>query len=735
MTVQIKDSEHWRLSEVKLVLREDLRCSLHEYGGRSCYVVEDPDNSQFYRLGPREWTFVSFLDGKRSVGEALELAAESLGPKRLSSADAARLCRWLVQVNLAHPDSAPRPGRANTSSGRPASPGQRPSFNPFFARIPLCNPDRFLTVLLPWVKWAFSFHGFNLWLCLCSLGVCEVATGWPQFVACSADLLSPDHWIALVLIWSVLKVIHELAHGLVCKKYGGTVPAAGLTLILFSPIAYIDLTSCWRIRSKWQRIFASAAGMYVEWAIAAIAALIWSHTQPGTLNWIAHKVVLMTGLTTILFNVNPLMRFDGYYILSDLLGITNLYPRGQACLRYWGLRYLLGASVGPSPEAGRTGVIIKIYGVATLVWKVLVCISLGAVAATLFHGLGLLLTFVGVALWLGSPLLRLAKYLVRGSGGQRPNLLRAGFRLSLAAGCVAGVLMLPWPTGVVVPAVVEYAPLAVIRVDSPGFVQKVCVKDGEKVQPGQVLLVLTNEELQADRKGLDLEIDQCLLRQRIRYNDGELAKYQVETRNREALETKKRELEKRLGGLVLKAPIRGRVIGRELDCLKGRYLAAGTEVMAIGMENQKELLASLAQRDIDRLKASPESAVFVRIYGRSRPVEGGRLERLSPRATCLLRHPALGAQAGGPLAVRPKEVPAQYGQSEDASSGKYELLAPRFDARIAIPPQEAALLKAGERASVRFNWSYEAIGTRLARWLTDRIQRRLTRANRSRQAT
>ena len=162
-------------------------------------------------------------------------------------------------------------------------------------------------------------------VCLGAVGVLYV--DWQRFSAGSAGILAPGNWWSLAAAWFVLKLGHEISHAAVCKKYGGTVREMGLIFILFAPVAYVDVTSCWRFSSKWHRIHTAAAGMYAELFLAALAVFGWS-AESAVVQHLLHNVVFMASLTTILFNANPLMRFDGYYLLTDLVDVPNLYSQG-----------------------------------------------------------------------------------------------------------------------------------------------------------------------------------------------------------------------------------------------------------------------------------------------------------------------------------------------------------------------------------------------------------------------
>jgi putative peptide zinc metalloprotease protein len=700
-------------------LRIDLRCSLREFDGTPCYVVEDPLNSRFFRLGVREWTFISFLDGKNTVADAVELAAASLGPQAIAPAEAVRLCQWLAEVQLA---VAPIASGIDAGDARPGR-SRAVLASPFYLRIPLGNPDRALAAMLPWLQWAFGPQLFAIWLAVCAAGVYQILVDRQRFMASACDLFAPSHWPLLIAVWLVLKVVHELAHGLAAKQFKASVGSAGIVLIFFSPVAYIDVTAAWRIRSRWKRVAVSAAGMYVELGVAGLAALVWSETGPGWIHYLAHKVVLTAGLSTLLFNLNPLMRFDGYYILADLTGATNLYARGRAYVRYLGRRWLLGLSDAlPAEVQGHRW--IRVYGVLSFLWRVSACASLLVVSVALFRGLGVVLTAFAVAGWVLVPLVRLVRLLVVGHRHGTLSLWRATGRLGLAAGAVAAVLALPWPGRPAAPAVVEYAPLTHVRADVGGFVQRVYVEPGQEVAAGQTLAVLVNDDAAAELKSLTLEIEQSRIKSRIYQQDDELTKYQVELKTGQSLETKRQQLAQRMETLVLRAPRAGRVVTRNLAALEGTFLPAGAELLALGDENHKELQVSVGQEELEAFRATRAPAEIAVRGGPCLQTPCGAVAVL-PRAATEPLHPALGAHCGGPLAVHPVAPPAEAGTAPRPA--QFELLAPRFSARVSLTPGAACQLRAGQLATVSLARGQETIAGHLyrglTRWATEKLAR------------
>ena len=423
MEVQ-KDYAIRELGRLELRLRHDLVFTPHRTGTDAYYVVEDPVNSKFHRIGLAEYTFISLLDGHTSINDVLSMVAQVSPERAISENEAASICKWLVESGLAHTTESSQANQllAKAQTKERSVAVQR--WNPIVFRLPLFRPNRFFEKLLPALGWMHCRAAMAAGCLLTLIALYQVAASWDRFVVSSRGIFTPTNWLWLFLSWLALKFIHETSHGLVCKRYGGAVREAGVMFILFVPLAYVDVTDSWRFRSKWQRIQTAAAGMYCEMLVAAIACFIWNATDEGTLNNVCHNVMVMASFMTVLVNANPLMRFDGYYICSDLFEIPNLYSSGQQYLSYWAQKYLLGVPVSRPSWSRSRARLITMYGVAALGWRVIFCAGLIIAAATLFHGAGIVLAVLAVVLWAGLPAVRFAKYLLGGQSENAPNLSR-----------------------------------------------------------------------------------------------------------------------------------------------------------------------------------------------------------------------------------------------------------------------------------------------------------------------
>ncbi|MFV2067200.1 MAG: efflux RND transporter periplasmic adaptor subunit, partial [Pirellulales bacterium] len=535
----------------------------------------------------------------------------------------------------------------------------------------------------------------------------QVLTHWSRVVTSSRGVLSTERWLWIVVAWLVVKFVHELAHGIVCKRYGGSVRDAGVVLILGAPVAYMDVTSSWRFRSKWQRIHTAVAGIYIELLIAAGAAIVWSRVQAGVLSDLCFQVMILASVTTVLFNANPLMRFDGYYILSDLLELPNLYHESQQLLRHLVRKYVLGVHSNLSWNWIR-GAIYAIYGVAALAWRILVYCTIALAAASAFRGAGLIVAAVGIGLWIAPVTVGMIKYLVCGTAWEQPRRLRflmatgvIGTVLTMALACV------PWPCAYRAPAIVEYAPLAIVRAARDGFVREIRVEAGQDVEAGQVLVVLENEQLRREVSDLQIRVRQSKNQVRALRYEAKTADSQAEAEQLTLLERRLQDKKEQLEALTLRAPETGTVVSHDLDSLRGTYLKQGVDVLVIGSEHRKELNISIAQEDVDIFSDHLQQALSVRLHGA--PGFAASLTKVSPRA---LREPSsqgFCAPLRGPLPVR---VLSSMATHRDARL-RYELLAPRFDGSLNLSREQSLSLVAGQRGFVALRASKRSIADHL----------------------
>ena len=709
-----------RLDKQVPALRSECSFRPQLFGRKAYYVVEDPLNARFFRIGVAEYTFISLLDGHATVGEVLRATRTALPSCEFTDADALAICQWVVRTGLAQDQSVSADNLALRESTRAVSRRSGGRLSPLSIQLPLLHPDRCLERVRPWLSWCFSFPAVLCWCLVISWAVRDLVLHSQRLSGASVGVLAVGNWLWLALAWVILKTLHECGHAVACKRLGGEVREAGVIFILLAPLAYVDVTSTWRLQSKWARIQVAAAGMYVELFCAAVATLVWARAPLGIVSNVCFNIMTTASVMTVLFNANPLMRFDGYYVLSDLLELPNLYAQGQQCVARLVRRFLFGIESRYSSPGGWRGAFVRCYGVASWLWRYTVFVGLVLTAATLLEGAGIVLSGLALVLWIGSGARRLV-LLVRDPAITAAKWTRCAVVGSgvLALG-IAALVAIPWPGTVVAPAIVRYAPESIVRTESDGFVQEVRVASGQQVETGDVLVVLTNQELEHEVADLKLAIADSQLQRRVHQQQGELAKAQAEEETLRTLERRLAEKESQVTHLVVCAPCSGKVIGRNLPALVGRYLERGSDLLAIGNETAKEFRLSIAQQDIDAFRGRLN--VPLRAYLPDCTVLQAPLAKIEPRASTLPLDASLCAPYGGSLPVRRRSDSA--GQAEH---GKFELLAPRFTGIMALGPAESEQVHAGQRALVAVH-PFESLGGHLYHallsWADARLHRR-----------
>ena len=693
-------------------LRDGLRFSIQESGGQRVCVIEDPAASRFHRVGLAEYRFLCALDGTQSMASILARLARNDAAASFTGQEALQIVRWLKDNHLLAVEST----RASSvhEHGERALRAVLTWLNPLILKLPLGRPDAFFSSLEPAVRWALGGFGFVVWLVVVALGASQVGLEWTRFAGDFDGIFARDNWLWLFLVWAGLKIAHECGHGIFCKHFGAPVREIGIIFVLFVPMGFVDATASLGLASKWRRIIVACAGLYVEFFLAALAAILWAHTSPGTLHHAAHNAVVTGTVLTLLFNANPLMRFDGYFILSELLDLPNLATRGLTWTKR-ALHWLLtGApSWKPAPLRSREEWIIATYGCAALGWQGLVGVGLFAGASAMFKGGGLALAALAVVAWVAVPLGRFAASLADSAGGAAGNWRRVALRGAVFVAVPSAVLLVPFHRSVTSPGVVELADTQSLRIECPGFVEKVAVRDGETVARGQLLLALRNEEAAAALARSRIELAQQELRARMAFVKGDVSGFQAEQAKTAALRTTVAERASYVTTLQIRAPMDGRVTNRKLAQMAGTFLQAGDEALRIGRGTGSEVKIAVSQKDEPHWRGVAGRPLRARIEGRGE-VADAEFVRLEPRATRELIDPALTALAGGPLALRRKDDPT------DRRGAEYELAEPHYVATARL--RSADPLCPGEMARVKFRsprrvtlWS-QCQGA-LARWL------------------
>ncbi len=505
-------SELERRKQVKIRLRGDLRIEPQKYEGKTFYVVKDPVSLRYYRLKDHENFLLGFLDGEHTLDDAQKAYEQHYRPDRLKLEDLEAFAQQLLTAGLAQNES-PRAGKQlfDRRKKRIRSEWMQTLTNILYIKISIFDPERLLTRMLRYVSWIFTLSFFALSVAFMLAAVLLVATHFDTFRSKLPDYHEFFSFKTVVYLWVALgcvKVIHEFGHGLSCKTFGGEVHEMGALFLCLSPALYCNVSDAWTLPNKWHRIVISAAGIYVELIIAAIATFVWWNTPSHPfVNNLSLSLMVVCSVSTVFFNANPLMRYDGYYVLADWLEIPNLRERSNRFLTNAFLEHCLGVEVVPEPymQLGRR-VLFVTYAVTSYLYRWWVTFFILYFMDSFLKPYKLevvshILTLAALGSMVGWPIYRLGKNLHR--RGRLPDMKR--WRVLTTSAVAAAILLfvcfVPVPIGRIRgQALVQALPddSANVFVKSPGILEELKVRPGQHVEKGDELARFGNRERQTE---------------------------------------------------------------------------------------------------------------------------------------------------------------------------------------------------------------------------------------------
>lgn len=658
-------SEHWHaVRGLKPRLRDGVEVLHRRLRGKPWVMLLDPVTHRFHRMTPAVWRVVSLLDGKRTLDDIWDAAcspeaadvAESASDDVISQHELVQLISSLYSSDLIQTQVSPDAGEVFERYRKQQKNKRKQSWmNPISIKVPLLYPDAWFNQRAALARWMFSAPVFLLWLAAVSPAFALAWQHWDALTENMSDrVLSASNVALLWLTYPVVKAIHEWAHGMAVKAWGGAVREMGLMFIIFTPIPYVDATSSYRFPSKWARAAVAAAGIAVELLIGAVAVYVWLLAEPGLVTAVAYNVILIAGVSTVLVNGNPLMRYDGYHILCDLLELPNLAQRATQYWTYLTDRYAFGALDARPPtavEGERT--ILFLYGLVAPVYRLIVLLGLAWFVAAEYMFIGIVMALgsvwmiVVMPIWKGYKHLRDAPTLSRRRGTAKQRTLMA------LAVLFVGLCIVPAPFYSVQQGVVWLPDEAIVRARVDGEIRSVWVAPGQEVVTGLPVLEMRNVALESERDAMAAEVEEARL---------QLQKARLETRSRiepwrKELDTRKTRLDDlqwRTSVLNVNAGSKGVWVPKLATELEGRFVKRG-DVLGFVVSGPSVLVrAVVPQEDMDLVR-SRVKGVEVRLAQAPRVSLPAHLGRQVSGGETTLVSQALGTSGGGSIAVDPSD--------------------------------------------------------------------------------
>jgi len=701
------------IAPLRLRLHQHILVHPQSYRGERWYVLRDSASGRFLRFNAPAWTIIGRLDGVQSMGEIHQAALEEQADASLDKVDVVNIVTQLMALDaLAGGMSGDT--RAQLRKKRDAA---RARFiarfaNPLALRLPLFDPDALLTRLLPYVRGIFSVPCALAFIFLLATASFFAVTGAAQLGVGIKELSWSVRGLLLIwILYPLIKTLHELAHGLAVKMWGGDVHEMGVTFLVLMPVPYVDASGSWAFRSKYKRALVGAAGILVELAVAALAILLWFFIEPGWIRDAALQTALIGSVSTLLINGNPLLRFDGYYVLQDLVEIPNLYSRASRYYVYLCKKYLLRLNV-PSPAcANGERRWFLAYGAAAFAYR---CVLLVVIVFFLAQKL----LFLGVALGafaafnqLVRPAWRAGAYLVTSHelAAARPRAVAT--TLALLAATAAALMWLPVPLHTRAQGIVTVHDSLHVTARTPGFVEKRFVDSGTPVVRDQPLLQLSNETLATRLRVVAASLNELEAKKassagislfKARMVDDELVSVRAEYDS----------LSLQSASLVVRAPRDGLWVMPTADRIDGRHVSQGDTLGYVMRRDSMVVRTLVAQGDIGMLRGYPTNA-RVRLAERLDADFGSEILREVPMADRSLPSAALGSRGGGAIEIDPLD--------DKGITASQEF----FEVDLSLPP-EAVPSGIGGRAYVRFDHGSEPLARQWGRRARQLVLRRLS---------
>ncbi len=638
-------------------LQPHVRVYPQSFRGTRWTLLHNTATQQTLRVNEAAYQWLALMDGHFSVTELIEVSRNRLGADAPAADDLAAL---VVQLASARFIIDGLPAEFHDALHRRFQVErpwwQHPVLHPTVVRVPLFDPSRWLTRVDGVSRRIFSPTGLTLWLALLVVGALT-AIGAADAISAglNPDILEPAFVLGFTAVFIIVKALHELAHALALKAWGGTVREVGLLFMWFFPCPYVDASESALLADPRKRAIVAAAGILTELLLAAIALFVWLAAEPGLVDTIAFQVMLVGGVSSVLMNGNPLMKFDAYYVVEDLLQIPNLATRANRYWMYALQKHLLGSTSvrNPVTAPGERRWFI-VYAPLALVWRLVLLSTIALLFAQAWLFIGITIAILTIGMQVVAPLLRGAHFLLTSATlatCRRRAIAVPATGIVLLASLLAGV---PMTATTDTEGVVWTSEQGSVFVATDGFVARLLAAPDSHVQMGAPLISLENpelsvrrERLKLQRQGAELERLQALSRSRV--------EFMALADTLRAIDEELRQIDTHWAGLTVTSPVTGTFMPVQGDRLQGRYLRKGELIGYVLPDSPRVIKVVVGQDDIGLIRAGVTRA---RVRLAERPwmeYRTGEI-RQTPAAQSTLPSRALGVAGGGEIPIDAKDI-------------------------------------------------------------------------------
>jgi len=651
--VQLHSEDWYRVSALCPRLRPQVQISLHDYKGTPWYVLTDRSSGRTFRIAASDFEILRRFDGRTTVNDIWNGIAASHERDLPPQDEFLELLSRLYESGVILVDALPRAATlAREQEDKAREWIARLMKSPVSQKIGLFNPSPLLEghVMTGLAHLVFGPVGLLLWIVAILGGAFTALSYWQPLTANFGDrVLDPGNLLIMACVYPAVKLVHELAHALAVRRFGGSVTQVGIMFLVFVPMPYVDASQANAFRSHSVRALVTAAGIMAEFSIAGLAMILWSEADPGLWRAILFNTILLCTISTIFFNGNPLLRFDAYFVLADLTQTPALGTRGQRLLMRLSKR-LVGLDPGPDTESGGTGerVWLLSYAIAAAIYRVFIVFAIAFGLAQMLGIAGQLLgawVVIGGLIW---PNIKALHGLVVSPEVRKRKWVLMRRLVSFGAVFIAALAVIPLPLRTTVPAVVVPSPEAALYARGEGFVDTLAVESGSQLLLGDVVMILDRAALATELEALEARRAASAARLLAARSDGETSLAQAIEAELEAIEDGATQIHDQLAAVRVVADRPGQWVGALNPVEQGMMVTRGQQLGWILGPEDRRLAAHVPQSRGFALRHGVRGAQLMVALGDIREIAPDAIELRSDASRSLV-DPMLADRMGGPV--------------------------------------------------------------------------------------
>ena len=643
----------FRIANLKPRLRDHISILRQEYRGKIWYVYQDHATNRFHRFDYSAHQFINLMNGDRCVQDIQGILRSSTESQTPTQEDLLQLLGQLHRIDLLQTNTTPDTEEIYLRAEK-SNPKAWKKFirNPISFRFSIFDPENLLTTTMPIVKPVFNWLGFSLWLFITIIAIAFSVSYWGELSGNAIQqALLPQNILLLAILYPFVKLFHEFGHAFAVKYWGGEVHDIGVIIVLMIPIPFVDASAASAFIHKYQRVIVGFIGIMVEVFIASIALFVWLGVEPGLVQTIAYDVMLISGVSTLFFNGNPLLRYDGYYVLSDAIGIPNLASQSNKYIGYLIQRYILKSQDPVSPaHDNNERYWLLFYSPAAFIYRMFIFSVIILLVADQALLVGVILGFWMAYNQLIVPTVKHMKFVLNSPRNNQNRRYAIIVSSTFVTFMMAIVFVLPFPLVTVAQGVIWLPENAKIYANTNGFIKEVLIDTGSKISEKDTIAVLDDPLLKTRKRILEAQLQDLNAQHKANWSNDRVQTRIINEQIR-SLKSNINQTRLEIESLIIRSPKNGKIIIPNVNDLNGQYFKKGDLIAYIVPDSSITGRVVIQQKDMGLLNKI--NHIDVMLSGDVSKTYPATINRVLPNIHNTLPNAALGTNGGGPLIIDP----------------------------------------------------------------------------------